>query len=148
MRWLVLLCLVPCAAQATDLHITVEYVMTQERVRPDPKTVYPHMTRHFILHEGGGIDETSLVRGAHPDANEGSTRLGKDRFRVVNAQTITRSWSTGAQKRTLTVTTNGTGCKATLSISGANEFTAPSVDHGVPGVYRNAQLQSISCKIE
>lgn len=148
MRWIVLLCLVPTAAHATDLHITVEYVMVQERVRPDPKTVYPHLTRHIILHEGGGIDETSLVKGAHPDANAGSTRLGRGRFKVVNEHTITRSWSMGAQKRTLTVTTNGTDCKATMNISGATEFAAYSVDHGVPAVYRNAQLQSISCKIE
>jgi hypothetical protein len=144
---LCLFVLVPFVARA-ETHIYVEYVVRQERVSPQPQIVRPRLTQHFILRDGGTVDAVSTASGRYPDRFQSSTRLGKDQFRVVNQRTISRTWSLGAQRRTLTVTTDGKGCRANLAITGSTEFQARSTDLNQMALYRNTQVESITCRIE
>src|ERR1700723_3233764 len=103
MRWLLLFLLFPFAAQAADTHITVEYLMTQERLTPTPIIIHPHITVQLVLHEDGTVDDYSHIPGPYAQNTAHASRLGEQRVKVVNSHTITRSWSTGPQQRKLTV---------------------------------------------
>jgi|SRR5579871_4126144 len=148
MRWLPLFLLFPFAAHAADTHITVEYTLTQERVGPPPIIVHPRITVQLVLHEDGTVDDYTHVPGPYAQNTAHASRLGEQRVKVVNSHTITRSWSTGPQKRKLTVVTSGNNCTARLEISGPSEFAAYSTYLNTRAVYRNAHLESINCRIE
>ena len=148
MRWLILTCLVPFAAQAKDLHIDVDYVLKQERVRPSPKIVTPTIEHHFMLHENGSVDEQFHTGGPFPENHKASSKLGED-LRVIDSRTIKKSWPVGAQTRVLTITTDGAACNATLDIkNGAGEFKSFSTDLNTTALYRNSSVVSTRCKIE
>lgn len=148
MRWLLLFLLFPFAAQAADINISVEYVLTQERIRPDPKIVHPRVTVHLVLHEDGSVDDYVHVPGPYARNTAHASRLGQQRVRVVNSHTITRSWSDGPQKRKLTIVTSGNSCTAMLAISGPSEHIGYSTDLNTNAVYRNTHVDSINCRIE
>lgn len=148
MRWLLLFLLFPFAAQAADTHITVEYLMTQERLTPTPIIIHPHITVQLVLHEDGTVDDYSHIPGPYAQNTAHASRLGEQRVKVVNSHTITRSWSTGPQQRILTVVTSGSSCTAKLEISGPSEFAAYSTYSNTKALYRNAHVDSINCRIE
>jgi len=142
-----LVLLAPCSAQA-DTHIYVEYIVRQERVSPQPQIVRPRISHHFVLHDGGAVSSVSQSSGKYSDKSERSTQLGKDQFKVVDQRTLSRTWSMGAQQRKLTITTQGKSCTARLDITGSPEFRALSTDLNQMAVYRNTQVESITCRIE
>jgi len=146
-RLLLLIFLVPCTAEAEDIHIYVDWVVRQERISPQPQIVRPRVSLHIVLHENGTVDDKIITSGKHPEEHESSTRLGKERFRVVNERTISRTTPLGDQRRTLTVTTQGNGCTAKLDITGPPEFRARSTDLNQMAVYRNAQVESITYSV-
>jgi hypothetical protein len=149
MRWLLLFLLFPFAAQAADTHITVEYVVTQERIdRPDPIIIHPHITVQLVLHENGTVDDYDHIPGPYAKNIAHGSRLGEQRVKVVDSHTITRSWSIGPQQRKLTVVTSGSNCTAKLEISGPSEFAAYSTYSNTKALYRNAHVDSINCRIE
>jgi hypothetical protein len=149
MRFVLLsLILMPCAAQANDTRIDVEYTIVQERVSPSPAIVHPRIHQQIVLHEGGTIDNSTTVSGRFGTHFDRSDRLGSKRFKVSNTNTITRNTSEGGQHRRLTVTTHGTGCTATLDITGPSEHVAYSTGLNTKALYRNTRVESISCKIE
>jgi hypothetical protein len=148
MRWLLLFLLFPFAAQAADTHITVEYVMTQERVGSAPIIIHPHITVQLVLHEDGTVDDSAHIPGPYARNTAHASRLGEQRVKVVNSHTITRSWTTGQQKRKLTIVTSRSSCTAKLALSGPSEFTAYSTYSNTMAVYRNAHVDSINCRIE
>jgi hypothetical protein len=86
--------------------------------------------------------------GKYSDRSERSTRLGQDQFKVINQRTLSRTWRLGAQQRTMTITTQGKSCTARLDITGSSEYTALSTELNQMAVYRNAQVESITCRIE
>jgi len=147
-RLLLLIFLVPCTAEAEDIHIYVDWVVRQERISPQPQIVRPRVSLHVVLRENGTVDDEIITRGKYPEEHRSSTRLGKERFRVVNERTISRTTPLGDQRRTLTVTTQGSGCTAKLDITGPPEFRAHSTDLNQMAVYRNAQVESITCRIQ
>jgi len=147
-RLLLLIFLVPCTAEAEDIHIYVDWVVRQERISPQPQIVRPRVSLHVVLRENGTVDDKIITRGKYPEEHRSSTRLGKERFRVVNERTISRTTWYGDQRRTLTVTTQGNGCTAKFDITGSPEFRAHSTDLNQMAVYRNAQVESITCRIQ
>ena len=147
MRWLVLVALTPCAAWAGDTNIRVEYVLKQERVKPDPKIVTPTINQSYVLHENGSVDEAFSTGGAHPHSEKRASKLGHH-LKVINSNTIKRIWKVGAQTRELTITTEWLNCTARMEIkNGAGEFTAFSTDLGKTALYRNSTVESTTCKI-
>jgi hypothetical protein len=122
MRCLLLFLLFPFAAQAADTHITVEYALTQERVELTPTIIHPRITVQLVLHEDGTVDDYAHIPGPYAQNTAHASRLGEQRVKVVNSHTITRSWSTGPQKRKLTVVTSGSSCTARSEISGPSEI--------------------------
>jgi hypothetical protein len=148
MRWLFLLLLVPYAASAKDISIHVDFVVRQERISPEPKIVTPTIQLHFVLHEDGSADEASHTGGKHPFDAKRTSKLGQH-LKVVNANTIKRSWKVGAQTREITITTEGQSCTAKAEIkNGAGEFKSFSTDLNTTALYRNSTVESTTCKIE
>ena len=90
-RLLLLIFLVPCTAEAEDIHIYVDWVVRQERISPQPQIVRPRVSLHVVLRENGTVDDKIITSGKYPEEHESSTRLGKERFRVVNERTISRT---------------------------------------------------------
>src|SRR3954463_7762110 len=98
MRWLLLFCILPFAAQADDLSIHASYVVRQERIRPSPKIVTPTIEHHFVLHENGVVDERAHTGGSFPKTHQSSAKLGEG-LKVLDDRTIRRTWIVGAQIR-------------------------------------------------
>jgi hypothetical protein len=147
-RWLFLIFFVPSVAEAGEVNIYVDYVVRQERVRPQPQIVRPLISQHFVLQEGGKVDVAYDVGGKYPDKGKTSSRLGKPLLKVIDQRTLSATWSLGDQRRTLTVTTEGKTCTAKLDITGSPEFRSRSTDLNQMAVYRNTQVESITCRIE
>jgi hypothetical protein len=148
MRWLILIAFVPCAAWAKDVNIRVEYVLRQERVKPDPKIVTPTIKQSYVLHDDGSLEEAFSTGGAHPINEKRASKLGHH-LKVIDSNTIKRVWKVGAQTRELTITTEGANCTAKMEIkNGAGQFTALSTDLGKTALYRNSTVESTTCKIE
>ena len=122
MRWALLLFIIPGVANASDTIIRVEYVLRQERVKPEPKIVTTKIEQRFVLHENGRVEETFSIGGKHPHTSRRSSALGEE-LKVRNASTVKRVWKVGAQTRELTISTQGANCVATMEIkNGAGEF--------------------------
>ena len=75
MRWLILIAFIPCSAWAKDVNIRVEYVLRQERVKPDPKIVTPTIKQSYVLHEDGSLDEAFSTGGAHPISEKRASKM-------------------------------------------------------------------------
>jgi hypothetical protein len=103
---------------------------------------------HVVLRENGTVDDKVIASGKYPEEHRSSTRLGKERFRVVDERTISRTTWLGDQRRTLTVTTQGNACTAKLAITGSPEYRGHSTGLNQMAVYRNTQVESITCRIQ
>jgi hypothetical protein len=143
-----LIFLVPCAAEAQDAKIHVEYVLKQERVRPEPKIVRPRISHQYVLHQNGTVDGTFHTGGKFPENQKSASKLGK-KIKVLDDRTIKSTWRAGAQTRELTITTVGTSCVAKLQIKNpTGEFKSFSTDLNTTALYRNSEVESTTCKIE
>jgi hypothetical protein len=146
--WLGLLLFMPSAAVAQGVKIQVEYVLKQERVKPEPKIVRPLISHHYVLRQNGTVDESFHTGGKFPEDQKSASKLGS-KIRVVDDRTIKRTWRVGAQTRELTITTVGTSCVAKLEIRNpAGEFKSFSTDLNTSALYRNSEVESTKCKIE
>jgi hypothetical protein len=134
-------------AGAEDTNIRVEYVIRQERVRPQPQTVRPKITLRLALRANGKVDVVSDVPGKTPQRLQGSDRLGTF-LKVVNERTLVASWSIGRQHRKLTINTDAEKCTAMLDITGSREFEALSTDLNQMALYRDPVVESITCEIK
>jgi len=149
MRYIVLLALLmPCSAQAADTVVRVRYVIAQERIRPEPKVVRATVFVRLILKDNGEVEDHAVARGKYSRSSDHRAKLGGDRIKVIDAHTITRTTHVGNQTLVLTVKTEGSGCAASLDISGPPEMVARSIDLNTMATYRNTRIESMDCTIE
>jgi hypothetical protein len=148
MRYLILLCLVPSLAQATDLHINVFLVVKQDRVAPEPKTVHANLEHHFVLREDGSLEDKFRAAGRFPEDKQRTSKLGKS-LKVIDNRTIRKTWRVGEQTRELTITAVGKSCIAEMKIKNASgAFQSLSTSLNTMAVYRNTSVEKIDCRIE
>jgi hypothetical protein len=144
---LILMLWLPGVVLAKEIHVQVSYVIQSERLSPSPQMTHGHYSQSFVLHENGTVERRGHSNGRFGGDKFTTTRLGSE-LKVVDQNSLTRTWSVGAQRRTLLITVNDNSCNATISISGPSEFNGFSTELGQPARYRNASVESIRCNIE
>lgn len=106
-------------------------------------------TTHIVLHPDGTVSDEHRTYGQRAKSPTTSQqRLGVGKYRVVDRQTIRRTYHAGDETRIVSV--NGQGCFADVKSElpkGQTEHKAYSTELGVEAVYGESTLERVNCSI-
>lgn len=147
--------LIPASARAEsgDTFITVDFRVTRQRIRPQPKTVHPRSTMNVVLHADGTVGYQLHVPGL-PGWDVQGQKLGSGKTRVLNRHTIEvisgGNIDSEDEIRVVTITVNGQSCTANVKFAWLPRKTEAkmySVDLHTQAFYGKATLEQVSCSI-
>jgi hypothetical protein len=150
--------LVSGAAAQTDqdIHISVRYKTHAIRLRPKPVEGDGAGNIKIVLHANGTVDD--VVEGEGKNAKKWELKkrsLGVHKagvqYRVVDRNTIQKTFADGTFVYDVKVVVDGNTCKADVSYTlkpGEKEFVTYSPELGVKAYYSQLKPFDIDCKIE
>ena len=154
-----LLILFATAADAApgDTVITINYKNKAVRVRPQPTEGVGEVSLHIVLHANGTVDDVVEGKGKNAKKWELKKRkLGahKDKsakYRVIDANTIERTFADRNFVYAVKIVVDGKSCKADVGYTldpGQKEFNVYSPQLGKLAYYSEIKPFDIQCKIE
>ena len=157
---LALAALLAAAGETRAVEFVISYVETQHEVRPRQATWNVNKNLKLKLETGGAISEGYTSRN-----NTGDTAnlSGQGRFRdamvhgegnqsswrVLDDNTLLRTWSRAQHVETMRVTVSGNTCKATIAYElkpGFKEYQLPSIRDGRPLYFTALSAKDIACR--
>jgi hypothetical protein len=157
---LALAALLAAAGETRAVEFVISYVETQHEVRPRQATWNVNKNLKLKLETGGAISEGYTSRN-----NTGDTAnlSGQGRFRdamvhgegnqsswrVLDDNTLLRTWSRAQHFETMRVTVSGNTCKAAIAYElkpGFKEYQLPSIRDGRPLYFTALAAKDIACR--
>jgi hypothetical protein len=143
-------------AATSDTFIQVKYKTHAIRIRPKPVEGDGAANIKIVLHANGTVDDVVEGEGKHPKTWELTKRpLGNHktgaRYRVLNENTIERTFDGKTFAFKVRITVDGKSCKAEVSYTlnpGEKEFEAYSPELGGMAHYSALRPFDVECKIE
>jgi hypothetical protein len=157
---LALAALLAAAGETRAVEFIISYVETQHEVRPRQATWNVNKNLKLKLETGGAISEgytsrnntgdTANLSGqgrfrdemAHGEGNQSS-------WRVLDDNTLLRTWTRAQHVETMRVTVSGNTCKATIAYElkpGFKEYQLPSIRDGRPLYFTALSAKDIACR--
>ena len=148
------------AGPARAVEFVISYVETQHEVRPRQATWNVNKNLKLKLEAGGAIAEGYTSRNSSGDSVNLS---GQGRFRdamvhgegnqsswrVLDDNTLLRTWSRAQHVETMRVTVSGNTCKAAIAYElkpGFKEYQLPSIRDGRPLYFTALSAKDIACR--
>lgn len=145
---------------ARAVEFVISYVETQHEVRPRQATWNVNKNLKLKLDSGGAISEGYTSR---TNAGDTANLSGQGRFRdamvhgegnqsswrVLDADTLVRTWTRPQHVETMRVTVSGNTCKATIAYElkpGFKEYLLPSIRDGRPLYFTALSAKDIACR--
>ena len=150
-----LLFITSALAEDGDTNIHIVYKLDIYRVRPEPGQKKPTVTVDIVLHKDGRIEDRFFIAGPKPKPSNSKQRLGsKDsivQYKVVDTNTISRTYDNGVLWQKITVKVDGKACNASIEYklnSTLKEYEDYSVELGRMAVFQEPKVVSTQCGIE
>lgn len=140
-----------------DTVILVSYKVNSVRVRPEPVTGVGEATLRVVLHADGTVDDVVEAKGKNAKQFElkkrklGSHKDTSAQWRVINANTLERTFTDPASFAKWKITVDGKTCNAEVSFTlkpGEKEYIFYSPQLGKTAYYSEAKPFDVQCKIE
>lgn len=144
-------------AATGDTVISVTYKVDTVRIRPEPAKGAGEGELHVVLHADGTVDDVVWGKGKNAKKWElkkrklGS-RSGKSaQWRVIDANTLERTFVDPAHVSKWKIVVDGKSCKAEISYTlkpGRKEYIFFSPQLGKTAYYSEAKPFDVQCRIE
>jgi len=144
-------------AATSDTVIAINYKVNTVRIKPEPATGVGEGALHVVLHADGTVDDVIEGKGKNAKKWELKKRkLGnhKDKsaqWRVIDANTIERTFVDPAHVSRWKIVVDGKSCKAEVSYTlkpGHKEYIFYSPQLGKMAHYSEIKPFDVQCKIE
>ena len=148
------------AGAARALEFVISYAEIQHEVRPRQATWTVNKSVKLRLEGGNTITEGYTSRN---NAGDSVNLSGQGRFRdemvqgersqtnwrVLDDNTLVRTWNRAQHVETIRVTVSGNTCQATIAYElkpGFKEYQTPSIRDGRPLYFSSFAAQNITCR--
>lgn len=143
-------------AASADVNIHLEYTTHVYRVRPKPGTKTSTLKSDIVLHPDGRIEENLQHLGRHlrteliKNQKLGDNPASILQFRVIDENTISRTFDDGVLSGVTKIAVDGKTCKATVELKmnpTLKEYQDYSTELGEKAYYRDLKVLQAKCTI-